>query len=304
MAKAKSLELVGQKFGMLEVVSLGDVAITPNGTRTQMFNCICDCGKSTVASYSHLKYGGRKSCGCIKRLPKYDDLTGKVFAKLTVIRHIGQTNIGSDGQYSQLWECKCECGNTCRINSRDLRSGNTKSCGCIRGETLRSKNLNEYDLSGEYGIGYFVDSTAFLFDLEDYDLIKDYTWYKSDSGYALTTYKNKRIRMHRLILGLGDYNLSEEVDHKNHNRSDNRKSNLRVCSHRENMFNRVEPSNNTSGHIGVSRDKDTGKYRTYLDIDGNYISLGDFADYNEAVEAREKAEKKYFAEFAFQREEN
>lgn len=50
--------------------------------------------------------------------------------------------------------------------------------------------------------------------------------------------------------------------------------------------------------------KDTEKNRTYLGIGGNYISLGDFADYNEAVEAREKAEKKYFAEFAFQREEN
>lgn len=35
MAKSKSLELVGQKFGMLEVVSLGDVVITPNGKDTE-----------------------------------------------------------------------------------------------------------------------------------------------------------------------------------------------------------------------------------------------------------------------------
>lgn len=304
VAKSKSQELVGKKIGMLNVVSLGDVMIAPNGTRQQMFNCVCDCGKSTVVSYSHLKYGGTKSCGCIKHMPRFEDLTGKVFSRLTVIKHLGRKSIGSGKQYSQLWECRCDCGNVCKVNSRDLKSGNTKSCGCIQGESLRESNLNNYDLSGEYGIGFFNDGTTFLFDLEDFPLIKDFTWHKNDNGYVVTTYKNKRIRMHRLVLRLGDYNLFEEVDHKNHNRNDNRKSNLRICTHRENMFNRVDPSNNTSGHIGVSQDSSNGKYKAYIGIYGKYISLGDYSDYNEAVAARENGEKKYFAEFAIARRGN
>ena len=43
-------------------------------------------------------------------------------------------------------------------------------------EVKKIKKYNTYDLSGEYGIGYTTKGEKFLFDLEDYEKIKDYCW--------------------------------------------------------------------------------------------------------------------------------
>ena len=56
------------------------------------------------------------------------DLTGQVFGRLTAIK-VDTEHQGGQGRY---WLCRCECGNTITAACRDLRSGNTKSCGCYR----------------------------------------------------------------------------------------------------------------------------------------------------------------------------
>lgn len=300
----KAQEMVGKKFGMLTVLSVAEPRRLPSGQTQQMLSCICDCGEITTVSYSHLKYGGVLSCGCLKHRSKYENLIGQRFNRLTVIRHLGRISVGTAEQYSQLWECQCDCGNVCNVDSRSLKSGNTKSCGCIQGEALRQKHLNEYDLTGSYGVGFFNNGGHFLFDLEDYPLISAYTWHLSDTGYVVTTYKGKSIRMHRLLLGLEDFSTEKEVDHKNHNTCDNRKFNLRVCTHKENLRNRAEQSNNTSGHIGVGLVQDQNKYRAYLGLNGSQINLGTYDTYDAAVKAREEGEHKYFKEYAFKREDD
>lgn len=299
----KSQALIGKKFGLLTPVRMVEPRRRPNGCLSQMFECKCDCGNTTIVSYSHLKYGGTLSCGCLKHRSKYEDLTGQKFGRLTVLKHKGRVQIGTQDQYSQLWECICDCGTHCDVDSRSLKSGNTTSCGCVQGEKLRASHLNAYDLSGDYGVGYFSDGTTFLFDLADYPEICGYTWHKNDSGYALTTYKGKHYRMHRIILNLGEYSLDSVVDHINHNKCDNRKENLRVCTQQENCFNKLDPSNNTSGHIGVGYSVAKGKYRAYIQRDKKFYDLGCYDTYEEAVAARESAEPKYFAEFAIRREE-
>ncbi len=61
-------------------------------------------------------------------MPKAMDLTGQIFGRLTVIKKCTDRPKGK-GVY---WACRCECGNTVVSLCRDLRSGNTKSCGCLR----------------------------------------------------------------------------------------------------------------------------------------------------------------------------
>ncbi len=63
------------------------------------------------------------------------DLTGKKFGRLTVVRYEETTE---DGR--ARWFCVCECGNTKVVNSRQLREGKTKSCGCLQNES-RAKTL-------------------------------------------------------------------------------------------------------------------------------------------------------------------
>lgn len=59
-------------------------------------------------------------------MPAKIDITGMVFNRLTV-----QKEAGRDRQGQILWECCCICGKTVYVRGRDLRSGNTKSCGCL-----------------------------------------------------------------------------------------------------------------------------------------------------------------------------
>lgn len=59
------------------------------------------------------------------------DLTGQRFGRLIVL---GRTELEKTGQ--ARWLCKCDCGNETVVQSYDLRSGNTQSCGCQRQENF------------------------------------------------------------------------------------------------------------------------------------------------------------------------
>lgn len=72
-------------------------------------------------------------------MSKFIDLTGKRFAKLTVIKYDGVT---SNNQ--SMWICKCDCGNTSKVMYGNLKNGSTKSCGCLRKEKKVKNNQEEY----------------------------------------------------------------------------------------------------------------------------------------------------------------
>lgn len=64
------------------------------------------------------------------------DVSGMQFGRLTAIRFHGVT------RSKRMWECKCACGAEVIVSIGSLRSGNTKSCGCLHVETARNKNLS------------------------------------------------------------------------------------------------------------------------------------------------------------------
>lgn len=64
------------------------------------------------------------------------DLTGERFSRLRVLKRIGTR------YESPLWQCICDCGKITEATTRDLRTGNKKSCGCIHSEQLASRNKN------------------------------------------------------------------------------------------------------------------------------------------------------------------
>lgn len=160
---------------------------------------------------------------------------------------------------------------------------------------------NQYDLSGEFGIGWTSNTNhEFYFDLEDYGLIKDYCWSEkiSDDGYhvlqAWNPVSKQVIRMHWL-LGYKKY------DHKNLNPLDNRKENLRLATPAENAQNRSKSTRNTSGIIGVSWNTKRQVWVAQLTFENKHLFLGYFINKTDAILARLNAEKKYHKEFAPQR---
>lgn len=235
------------------------------------------------------------------------DLTGMKYGLLTVLRQ-GEDFL-SGGRPIAGWLVSCECSpdKVFNVRQKDLISGHTKSCGCLKStKTIernkqmigkeREKRGNTYDLSGEYGIGFTAKGEEFLFDKEDYPLIKKYTWYIDGYGYVVTNIKKNPTRMHRLILGITDKKIM--IDHVYHNKNDNRKSQLRVCSNAENSRNMTVSRNNQSGVTGVYFDNDRGKWHAQIRVDRKEIFLGRYDNFDDAVKARKEAEIKYFKEFA------
>lgn len=235
------------------------------------------------------------------------DLTGIVFGKLTVLQQ-ADDYIHPNGTHRAQWLCECSCKDHNRIivpGDRLKDKNGTRSCGCLQKESLMSvhqgnKKMNDYDLSGEYGIGWTSNTNKeFYFDLEDYDKIKDYCWREDveHSGYHFlaTTINKKHIVMSWIIAG-------KNYDHKDRNPFNNKKSNLRPSTYSENARNRSVPSNNTSGIIGVHWEKRKMMWIAQIGINGKRTYIGQFVDKQNAIVARLQAELKYFGpDFAPQR---
>lgn len=126
---AKSLNLIGQRFGHLVVVERAEN--TPRGN-TQ-WKCICDCGKTKVALGYDLNHGRTTTCGCKSYLvgepsPHRIDLVGNRYGKLTVV----SLNEEKSKNGVLVWNCKCDCGGTCTARGGNLKSGRTTHCGCVK----------------------------------------------------------------------------------------------------------------------------------------------------------------------------
>jgi hypothetical protein len=134
----------------------------------------------------------------------------------------------------------------------------------------------------------------------------DFTWRKSrgsraqagDKAGSLAKNGNLDIRLdgvsykaHRLAWKIFyGKDPADQIDHIDGDKTNNRFANLRVVDNTENQRNAKRPSNNTSGHIGVTWDKANSKWAAQIMVDGKTIRLGRFASKAEAIAARKAAE--------------
>ena len=239
---------------------------------------------------------------CPKESKPHRDLTGQVFGRLTAIRPLGKNKYNH-----MMWECKCSCGNPNPYVTSEyyLMSGHSISCGCYSVDFCKEhfKKYNTYDLSGDYGKGYTDKGEEFLFDLEDYNLIKDYCWRVNSYGYIQTVDSSGTIiMMHRLVMGIsGDEEYKDiDIDHIHREAVyDNRKINLRLATRTQNNMNRTLQSNNTSGVTGVYYDKRKGDWVAQIGLNKEHIYLGSYSDFDDAVAVRKAAEEQYFGERSY-----
>lgn len=134
-----------------------------------------------------------------------------------------------------------------------------------------------------------------LFDAEDKELISQFRWCLHNKGYAVTTIKGKPVLMHRLILGI--INKPQfEVDHIFHNRLDNRRSQIRICTHAENLQNARKIKGSCSLK-GVYRDNN--KWHAQISQDQRVFNLGRYRSEITAAKAYDKAAREMFKDFAF-----
>ncbi len=111
-------------------------------------------------------------------------------------------------------------------------------------------------------------------------------------GYNRISIKNKRFLAHRLawLYEHGKF-PKHTIDHINHNRSDNRISNLREVAHKVNCMNQSKRSNNKSGITGVYFDKERNTWNATICIDGKTKALGRYSSISEAAQVRSISER-------------
>lgn len=160
---------------------------------------------------------------------------------------------------------------------------------------ISTKDLNEYVNYGDY---YEIilynkvpagqeptEKCRALIDKEDYDKVKNYKW--SLIGEYVGCIKNK-IKLHQLVLGKKD---ELQIDHINHDTLDNRKYNLRHCTHSQNGMNKKCK--------GYTWNKEKNKWQVQLMINYKNINLGYFKKEEDAIKARRKGEQKYYGKYAY-----
>lgn len=233
------------------------------------------------------------------------DLTGMRYGRLVVLsRNYEKTDelYRNKGIKKLFWNCQCDCGNITVVTSSNLTNkiSPTRSCGCYRVERQhKSKNTkaNAWRVDGNVVVGTTSTQKTFLVDLDDFPLVRNYCWNISRNGYVVASAKNgatAALRLHRLVMGVTDSHII--VDHKNWDKTDNRKSNLRIATKSENNINIKRRSNNTSGYTGVTTTRN-GKYCARISIGNTRYYLGTYNTFQEAVDARHDAELRMHGEW-------
>lgn len=137
-----------------------------------------------------------------------------------------------------------------------------------------------------------------IIDDEDYELVNKYNWYYHN-GYATTKVKvngkRKHIYIHRLVNNTPDGLIT---DHINGDRLNNRRSNLRSCTDKQNLRNRKKRKDSKGNYKGVVLYKRTGKWQAYIMKDSKQYHLGYFNKEKDAAKAYNKKAVELFGEFA------
>jgi len=118
--------------------------------------------------------------------------------------------------------------------------------------------------------------------------------HKHIGGYLTISFgKNNRMLLHRLIYLYQTGCLPDQVDHINHDRLDNRWSNLRAANNTLNSKNCSISKNSVTKINGISYIPSLNKYRAYINVDHKQIHLGVFTDIADAAQARQQADIQY-----------
>lgn len=176
---------------------------------------------------------------------------------------------------------------------------NIKKPPCLmhRKEEIVSNVEYEYSEDGTTVYGRLMDGTVFMIDSDALNKIKNIKFYlgAKQKGCGQKYIIDSRGRyLHDYIF---PHKNGYEIDHINLNTYDNRKANIRYCTHQQNQINQPLQKNNTSGVSGVSWYPPRRKFRARIKVSQQDIHLGYYKTLEEAVQARNVGMEYMFGEY-------
>lgn len=212
-------------------------------------------------------------------MPKRINIIGEQYGRLTVLKEVEQ--IG----YERRFLCKCICGNEKIVGMSQLRTGKTKSCGCLNKEITSQKNTR--DLTGKR----FGKLTVIGRSKEKHQTQTKAIWQcKCDCGNTLDVLSTYLTSGDTTSCGCHRKQLGIELQQNN-------KKNFWNDGVFSPILKSKRRSDNTTGVKGVSLNRRNGKYRAQISIKGKKIYLGEYPTIEQAAKAREAGEEKYHSPY-------
>lgn len=166
-------------------------------------------------------------------------LKGLRFGSLTVTKESGQRKSGS-----VLWDCVCDCGKTLSCVGRDLKSGNTKSCGCTRVQKLMKFN-NTHNMSRLRVYSIYRGMLSRCYNTKD-------TQYKLYGGRGIIVCSDWLESFEGFYKDMGESYEEDLTLERNDVNWCYSRSNCSWVSKSEQALNKTMYSNNKSGYTGIS----------------------------------------------------
>lgn len=207
---------------------------------------------------------------------------GNIYYGFKFIRYIY-----SDKHNNHLCEFECpRCGKTFITQLNNIQSGHTKSCGCLRTEKKKNRVyfVDDSDNKKYVKVFFFNYDGYFIVDFEDYFLIKNFCW----SADKILNKKGEITRIiskatiNKKIVSLSKFLMNPpngmEVDHINGETNDFRRINLRICTKKQNLYNREIGQ-------GSVYQKENGKYgiRNFSPVDTVDLEFDTFGESNDVL---------------------
>ena len=251
----------GYQVGMLTVTA----ATEKRKNSYIIWECRCSCGGSVLLDTRTLQQGNVTSCGCQTSLRSgAKDLTGRRFGRLVCVE---PTQLRGPGG-TMIWNCLCDCGNTCQADSSHLTKGAKKSCGCW-GHPPRK------ELEGKrFGMLTVVDYAGKRAGMHRWKCLCDcgketivgQTLLQSGKTRSCGCLQKTVIYDNLLLYGGTSVTLLE-------------------------AGKRRKNPNNKSGYTGVYQDARTGKWQAQIKFQKKTYYLGSYDNIQDAVDARKRGEK-------------
>lgn len=208
-------------------------------------------------------------------MPKKINMINKKFGRLTVVK---KTNKDKWGQF--IYECECSCGNKTNVRGYHLRKGKVKSCGCLHIESITTH--------GMHGTPTYQTWEGMISRCNNPNNSK----FQDYGGRGITVcpkwlffksfYKDMGIKPEKLTIDRIDNNKGYY------------KENCKWSSRLEQIRNQRPNKVNKTGNRGVYWIEHRQRYCVRIMANYKLIHIGYFVNLNDAILAREQAEKKYW----------